>query len=77
MEIKTFWRIVVKGIGLWLLINSIYVIPQFASTFSFIEQGSLNWESLIAVWAILFGTLAVYLVVTGFFFLKQSGLLVY
>lgn len=72
MEIKTFWRIVVKGIGLWLLVNSIYVIPQFASTFSFAELGGLNWENLIAVWIITLGTLAVYLLVTGFFLFKTE-----
>lgn len=72
MEIKTFWRIVIKGIGLWLLVNSIYVIPQFASTFSFIEYGDLNWENLISVWFIILGTLAVYLFVTGFFLFKTE-----
>jgi len=72
MEIRTFWRIIIKGIGLWLLVNSIYVIPQFASTFSFIEYGGLNWENLISVWFIILGTLAVYLFVTGFFLFKTE-----
>ncbi|CAM3640941.1 hypothetical protein [Flavobacterium chungbukense] len=72
MEIRTFWRIIIKGIGLWLLINSIYVIPQFASSFSFIESGGLNWENLISVWFIIFGTLAVYLLITVFFLFKTE-----
>lgn len=72
MEIRTFWRIIIKGIGLWLLINSIYVIPQFASSFFFIESGGLNWENLISVWFIIFGTLAVYLLITGFFLFKTE-----
>ena len=71
MEIKTFWRIIIKGIGLWLLINSIYVIPQFASIFSF-NEGGLNWDSLISVWIITFGTLIVYLLVTLFFLFKTE-----
>lgn len=71
MEIKTFWRIIIKGIGLWLLVNSVYVIPQFASTFSFI-QDQLNWENLIAVWSITFGTLIFYLLIVGVFLFKTE-----
>lgn len=71
MEIKTFWRIVIKGIGLWLLINCVYVIPQFAATFSF-NDGTLNWANLISVWFITFGTLIVYLLVIGFFLFKTE-----
>lgn len=71
MEIKTFWRIVIKGIGLWLLLNSIYVIPQFASTFFFASEG-LNWNKLVPVWGVTFGTLIVYLLITVFFLFKTE-----
>lgn len=71
MEIKTFWRIVIKGIGLWLLINSVYVIPQFASTFSFF-QDQLDWGKLITVWLITFGTLILYLLAVGIFLFKTE-----
>ncbi|MCR4033067.1 MULTISPECIES: hypothetical protein [Flavobacterium] len=71
MEIKTFWRIIVKGIGLWLLINSVYIIPQFASTFSLTENG-VNWNILTGVWAVLLGNLFVYLLITGFFLFKTE-----
>lgn len=71
MEIKTFWRIVIKGIGLWLLINSVYIIPQFASTFSF-NQYQLDWGNLITVWLITFGTLIVYLLIVRMFLFKTE-----
>ncbi|WP_026727398.1 hypothetical protein [Flavobacterium denitrificans] len=71
MEIKTFWRIIIKGIGLWLLINSIYVVPQFASSFSFIHD-QLDWGNLIAVWLITFGTLIFYLLIVGVFLFKTE-----
>lgn len=71
MEIKTFWRIIIKGIGLWLLVNSIYVIPQFASTFSF-NQDHLDWGNLITVWLITFGTLILYLLVVRVFLFKTE-----
>ena len=32
MEIKTFWTIVLKGIGLWLILNCLYIFPQITAT---------------------------------------------
>ncbi len=74
MEIKTFWRIIIKGIGLWLLINSVYVITQFASTFSFF-QDQLDWGNLITVWLITFGTLILYLLVIRLFLFKTEWII--
>lgn len=71
MEIKTFWRIIIKGIGLWLLINSVYVIPQFASIFSF-NKDQLDWGNLITVWLITLGTLILYLLVVRLFLFKTE-----
>ena len=48
MEINTFWKIVLKSIGLWLLVNCIYVIPQFIASFSF-TAGVANVEGLVLV----------------------------
>jgi hypothetical protein len=75
MEIKTFWSIIIKGIGLWLLINSVYVITQFASTFAFTSDSGLNWKNLIAAWIITFGTLILYLLVASVFLFKSAWLI--
>jgi len=48
MEINTFWKIILKSIGLWLLVNCIYTIPQFVSSFSF-TNGVANTKGLVIV----------------------------
>jgi len=46
MEIITFWKIVLKLIGLLLTINCFYIVPQFVSSFSFIN-GNINTQDLV------------------------------
>ncbi|MES2543501.1 MAG: hypothetical protein V4548_01345 [Bacteroidota bacterium] len=70
MEIKTFWNIVLKGIGLWLLMNSLYIFPQIAVTI-FTSQFIDGWDTLIP--ELIFGIFAfIGYVVISFLFLFKS-----
>jgi lysylphosphatidylglycerol synthetase-like protein (DUF2156 family) len=71
MLIKTFWKILIKIIGLWLLFSCISVIPQFFSTLSF-TNGDLNIESLLLIWLMLFATIIIYIIIVRLFLFKTD-----
>lgn len=73
MLIKTFWKILIKIIGLWLLFSCVSIIPQFFSTLSF-TNGDLNTESLMLLWLMLFGSIIIYILTLDYSFLKLIGL---
>ncbi len=73
MLINTFWKIIIKIIGLWLLFSCISIIPQFSSTLSS-TNGSLNFESLLYIWLMLFGSIAVYILIIRLFLFKAEWL---
>jgi cytochrome bd-type quinol oxidase subunit 2 len=74
MLIKTFWKILIKIIGLWILFGCISVIPQFFSTVSFTD-GNLNIESLMLIWLMLFATIIVYILVIRLFLFKTDWII--
>lgn len=71
MLINTFWKIIIKIIGLWLLFSCISIIPQFFSTLSFTD-GSLNIESLLLIWLMLFGAIILYILIIRLFLFKAE-----
>jgi hypothetical protein len=73
MEINTFWKIVLKGIGLWLLMNCIYLIPQFFSSLSLIN-GSINWDTLMVMWIANIASLLLFIIIIRIFLLKTQWL---
>lgn len=74
MLINTFWKIVIKIIGLWLLFGCISIIPQFFSTLSF-TNGSLNFESLLSTWLMLFAAIVVYILIIRLFLFKSEWII--
>jgi len=74
MHINTFWKIIIKSIGLWLLVNCVWVIPQFTSTLNFID-GEIDWQNLILVWFMCLATLLVYILVMRIFLFKSEWLI--
>tara|TARA_R110002126_G_scaffold139217_2_gene283839 strand:+ start:83 stop:586 length:504 start_codon:yes stop_codon:yes gene_type:complete len=74
MLIRTFWTIVIKIIGLWILLGCISILPQFFSTLSFTE-GKLELGSLMMIWLILFTTIVLYIIVIRFFLLKSEWII--
>lgn len=71
MLIKTFWKILIKIIGLWLLFSCVSIIPQFFSTLSF-TNGDLNTESLMLLWLMLFGSIIIYILIIRLFLFKTD-----
>ncbi|MEQ7802631.1 hypothetical protein ABDJ41_22750 [Pedobacter sp. ASV1-7] len=71
MLINTFWKIVIKIIGLWLLFSCISIIPQFLSAISFIN-GELNIDGLLMLWLTLFGVIAIYILIIRLFLFKTD-----
>ena len=74
MLINTFWKIIIKSIGLWLLINCVWIIPQLTSTLNFID-GEIGWENLVLVWFMCFVTLLAYILVTRIFLFKTEWII--
>lgn len=74
MEIKSFWNIVLKGIGLWLLINCLYIFPQIAGTL-LTSQFAGGWNTVIP--ELIFGIIALlaYLMISYIFLFKTSLLI--
>lgn len=71
MLIDTFWKLLLKIIGLWLLFSCISIIPQFLSTVSFVK-GSIDFESLLLLWLMLFVTIVIYITVLRIFLFKTA-----
>ena len=74
MLINTFWKILLKIVGLWILFSSISLIPQFTSTLSF-TNGSLDVTSLLSIWFLLFGSLFIYALITFLFIFKTDWII--
>ncbi len=74
MEIKSFWNIILKGIGLWLILNCLYIFPQIAVTL-FTYQFMEGWNTAIP--ELFFGIIAlfVYILISGLFLFKTSFLI--
>lgn len=58
MEINTFWKIVLKGIGLWLIVQGIYFVPQLYTVFILplqysVEEPTPRWMHAVAVLILL------------------------
>lgn len=74
MHINTFWKIIIKSIGLWLLVNCVWVIPQFTSTLNIIDH-NVDWYSIFLIWTLCFFTLIVYILVTRLFLFKTEWII--
>ncbi|HEU4789454.1 MAG TPA: hypothetical protein VFS71_07200 [Flavobacterium sp.] len=71
MEIKTFWSIIIKLIGLWFLVNCFYIIPQLYGSLSYFD-GDLNWESLIWTWLFTLLGVLIYCFIIRIFIFKTN-----
>ena len=73
MLINTFWKILLKIVGLILLFSCISIIPQFYSTLSF-SNGDLNTESLILIWLMCIVSIIIYIIIIRLFLFKTEWL---
>ncbi|WP_447637799.1 hypothetical protein [Flavobacterium microcysteis] len=74
MLIDTFWKLLLKIIGLWLLFSCFSIIPQFFSTLSFVE-GSINYPDLLLIWIGLFISIIIYIVIIRLFLFKTTWII--
>jgi hypothetical protein len=73
MKTRTFWIIFIKVLGIWLLLNSLTVFPQFASALTFF--GANNDETLfglLAIVGLLLVTLMIYILILRVFLFKTE-----
>lgn len=71
MLIDTFWKLLLKTIGLWLLFSCISVVPQFFSMISSIN-GSIDFQSLLLL-LVMSCTTIIILVIIIWLFLFKTG----
>ena len=74
MLIDTFWKLLLKIIGLWLLFSCISIVPQFLSTISF-ANGSIDFQSLLLLWLGLFSVIAFFIITIGLFLFKTTWII--
>ena len=75
MLIKTFWKIIIKIIGLWLLFNSVSIILQFLSYFS-LSRDPLSAEVYILYYLIVFSIIClIYLILIRILLFKTDWLI--
>jgi hypothetical protein len=76
MTIRTFWTIFIKILGIWLVLDSITVIPQFISALSFFgtttDQSVLG---LVGVFVLLLLTIGIYIFILRIFVFKTAWLI--
>jgi len=64
MSIRTFWTLLLKILGIWLILSGISVVPQFINAFAFFGDNQQdNVFAAFYITALLFLTLALYAVV--------------
>lgn len=74
MTIRTFWTIFIKILGIWLVMDSLTVIPQFISTLFYIDPNDNGQEYALAI-ALLLLTIAVYFFILRLFVFKTAWLI--
>jgi hypothetical protein len=76
MAIRTFWILLLKILGIWLMIGGLNVIPQFLSAFSFFgDNHQDNFLSVIYIIFLLLLTVGLYLIVLKLFVFNSNWLI--
>jgi hypothetical protein len=67
MNIRTFWTLFLKILGIWLILSGLTVIPQFISAFAYFgDNHQDNFFAAIYIIVILLLTIGLYFVVLKF-----------
>jgi hypothetical protein len=74
MTIRSFWTILLKVLGIWIVFGSLTVIPMFLSTFYFVHF-SESTQSIVAMIVFLLLFAAVYFLIIRVFIFKTSWLI--
>ena len=73
MTIKTFWTIFIKILGIWLVIDSITIIPQFISTLLFTGDNNTGQSFALTI-GLLMLTNVIYILILRLFVFKTAWL---
>ena len=71
MTIRTFWTIFIKILGIWLVLNSMTVLPQFLSTLFLTDPNDTLLGSALVASALLL-TIGLYIFTFRFFIFRTS-----
>ncbi len=71
MEIKTFWTIVLKGIGLWFLVNCFYLFPQFLSVV-YLNNSHSDQQLEMGSWLAALAVILLYCLIIRLFLFKSA-----
>lgn len=74
MTIRTFWTIFIKILGIWLVLDSVTVIPQFISTLIYSDPYATGQEFTVSI-ALLLLTIGVYIFILRLFVFKTAWLI--
>ncbi len=72
MTIRTFWTILIKILGIWLLINCVTVIPQFIANLFIPRSGDVEFVENLGILLMVVG---VYIYILRLFIFKSSWLI--
>lgn len=74
MTIKTFWTIIIKFLGLWLVMNSLQVILQFISGLIFLKENTDTIEIIYSLFVLLL-TIGLYAIILWLFVFKSNWII--
>jgi hypothetical protein len=74
MTIRTFWTLLLKILGIWLILSSLTVIPQFLTVFSIFTNND-NIISALSIIALMLFTLGLYFVVLKIFVFNSNWII--
>ncbi|MBL0074210.1 MAG: hypothetical protein IPP34_21425 [Bacteroidetes bacterium] len=74
MTIRTFWTIFLKILGIWLVLDSVTVIPKFISTLFYPDPNDTGQLFALSI-ALLVLTIGVYLFILRLFVFKTAWLI--
>jgi hypothetical protein len=74
MTIRTFWTILIKILGIWLVLDSVTIIPQFISTLFYSDPNDTGQGFVLSI-VLLLLTIGVYLFILRLFVFKTAWLI--
>lgn len=74
MQIRTFWTLLLKLLGLWFLLSCAYILPQFFSLFYYVD-GSFDLTEWLVPFGIIVATAVILYLIVRLFLFKTDWLI--
>lgn len=74
MQIRTFWTLLLKLLGLWFLLSCAYILPQFFSLFYYAD-GSFDLTEWLVPFGIIAATTVIIYSIVRLFLFKTAWLI--